>query len=74
MMGLVAGLLLAEMLVTLLHGVFDHPPEGLAIPWLYLALLAGAMLAATLVAAVATQITLRQSITEALRETGDPGL
>jgi hypothetical protein len=32
------------------------PPEGLTIPWLYFILLAAAMLAATLAAAVATQI------------------
>ena len=66
--GLLAGLLLAGMLVQLLTGVFDPPPEGLAIPWLYLAILAAAMLAATLAAAVATQITLRRPVIEALRE------
>jgi putative ABC transport system permease protein len=66
--GLLAGLLLAGMLVQLLTGVFDPPPEGLTIPWLYLAILAVAMFAATLAAAVATQITLRRPVIEALRE------
>ena len=66
--GLLAGLLLAGMLVRLLTGVFDPPPEGLIIPWLYLAILAAAMFAATLAAAIATQITLRRPVIEALRE------
>ena len=66
--GVLAGLLLAGMLVRLLTGVFDPPPEGLSIPWLYLAILAAAMFAATLAAAVATQITLRRPVIEALRE------
>ena len=66
--GLLSGLLLAGMLVKLLTGVFDPPPEGLTIPWLYLAVLAVAMFVATLAAAVATQITLRRPIVTALRE------
>jgi putative ABC transport system permease protein len=66
--GLLAGLLLAAMLVTLLTGVFDPPPTGLTIPWLYLAVLGAAMFAATLAAGVATQITLRRPIVTALRE------
>ena len=66
--GLLAGLLLAAMLVTLLTGVFDPPPTGLTIPWLYLAVLGAAMFAATLAAGVATKITLQQSIVTALRE------
>jgi putative ABC transport system permease protein len=66
--GLMAGLLLAGMLVRLLTGVFDPPPEGLTIPWFYLAILAAAMLAATLAAAVATQVTLRRPLIEALRD------
>jgi putative ABC transport system permease protein len=66
--GLLAGLLLAAMLVNLLTGIFDPPPEGLTIPWLYFAVLAATMFVATLVAAVATQITLRPPIVTALRE------
>jgi len=37
--GLVSGALTAWMLVKLLTGVFDPPPEGLAVPWLYLAIM-----------------------------------
>ena len=66
--GLLAGLLLAAMLVKLLTGIFDPPPEGLTIPWLYLAVLAATMFVATLAAAAATQITLRRPIVTALRE------
>ncbi|MEW6629342.1 MAG: FtsX-like permease family protein [Pseudomonadota bacterium] len=34
--GLVSGVLTTWMLVKLLTGVFDPPPEALAVPWLYL--------------------------------------
>ncbi|MBV8998548.1 MAG: ABC transporter permease [Solirubrobacterales bacterium] len=44
------GLLLALMLVAMLQHVFDPPPDHLAIPWAYLAELAGAALAATALA------------------------
>jgi len=36
------GWLLAEMLVAMLQHVFDPPPDHLAVPWAYLAALAGA--------------------------------
>ncbi|KUM24890.1 ABC transporter permease [Mesorhizobium loti] len=35
--GLLSGVLTAWMLVKLLTGVFDPPPEALSVPWLYLA-------------------------------------
>jgi putative ABC transport system permease protein len=44
------GVLLALMLVAMLQHVFDPPPDQLAIPWTYLAELAGAALAATALA------------------------
>jgi putative ABC transport system permease protein len=44
------GLLLAGMLVAMLQHVFDPPPDHLAIPWAYLGELAGAAVAATVVA------------------------
>ena len=34
--GLLSGVVIAWMLVKLLTGVFDPPPEALSIPWLYL--------------------------------------
>ena len=49
------GWLLAEMLVAMLRHVFDPPPDHLAVPWTYLAVLgltavAGGLLAAALAA------------------------
>ncbi|MDW3689000.1 FtsX-like permease family protein [Cupriavidus sp. CV2] len=37
--GTLSGFALAWMLVKLLTGVFDPPPELLSVPWLYLAAL-----------------------------------
>ena len=44
------GLLLALMLVAMLTHVFDPPPDHLAIPWGFIAALAGAALAAAVAA------------------------
>jgi putative ABC transport system permease protein len=49
--GLLSGLLTAWMLVKLLTGVFDPPPEALSIPWAYLGVMLG-LVAASVVAAV----------------------
>ncbi|BCG84860.1 hypothetical protein MesoLj113c_09700 [Mesorhizobium sp. 113-3-9] len=49
--GLLSGLLTAWMLVKLLTGVFDPPPEALSIPWLYLATMLG-LVAASVAAAI----------------------
>jgi putative ABC transport system permease protein len=46
----VLGLALSQMLVVMLQHVFDPPPDHLAVPWGYLAALAGAALAATILA------------------------
>ncbi|MDW6025478.1 FtsX-like permease family protein [Mesorhizobium sp. BAC0120] len=52
--GLLSGLATAWMLVKLLTGVFDPPPEALSIPWMYLALVicivTGSIVAAVLFA------------------------
>jgi putative ABC transport system permease protein len=54
--GLAAGALLgwgvAQMLVKLLTGVFDPPPEHITVPWLYLALVFVATSASVLAAAL----------------------
>ena len=56
--GLIAGALigwaLAAMLVKVLTGVFDPPPAALAVPWIYLATVAGVAIAAVIVAAITT--------------------
>jgi putative ABC transport system permease protein len=49
--GLLSGVLTAWMLVKLLTGVFDPPPEALSIPWVYLGIVLG-LVAASVVAAV----------------------
>ncbi|MDQ2807504.1 MAG: FtsX-like permease family protein, partial [Chloroflexota bacterium] len=45
--GLALGFAVAQMLVTVLTGVFDPPPDQLAVPWLYLGGLLGAGALAT---------------------------
>ena len=48
--GALLGWGIAEMLVRVLTGVFDPPPEHLYIPWGYMAMLAAAAAASTIVA------------------------
>jgi len=45
-LGGLAGWAVAQVLVTVLQGVFDPPPEGLSVPWTYLAIVAGAVVLA----------------------------
>ena len=54
------GVLLALMLVAMLQHVFDPPPDHLALPWSYLADLAGAALVTTVVAVAITSARLRR--------------
>jgi putative ABC transport system permease protein len=57
------------MLVAILQHVFDPPPDTLAIPWAFLAGLAGAAIVATVIAtAVATHGIRRLALGEILRE------
>jgi putative ABC transport system permease protein len=63
------GVLLSAMLVAILQHVFDPPPDALAIPWRFLAGLAGAAVAATLVATAAAARGIRRlRLGEILRE------
>lgn len=66
--GLALGFLIAQTLVKVLTGVFDPPPEALAIPWLYLALLAAAAAAAVTVAATTAVNVMRRLSAADLRE------
>jgi putative ABC transport system permease protein len=68
LIGLAAGVGVARMLVTLLTGVFDPPPQGLSIPWGYLALLATAALVSTALAVLGAQTASRRPPVEALRD------
>ena len=63
------GCLLSEMLVAILQHVFDPPPDALAVPWGFLAGLAGAAIAATLLATAAAARGIRRlPLGEILRE------
>ena len=63
------GWLLSAMLVAILQHVFDPPPDALAVPWSFLAGLAGSAIAATLLAtALASRGIRRLRLGEILRE------
>jgi putative ABC transport system permease protein len=63
------GWLLAEMLVAMLRHVFDPPPDQLAVPWGFLALLVlGAVVGGALAAAVAARGLRRVPLGATLRE------
>ena len=66
--GILLGFGIAQMLVTILTGVFDPPPEILAIPWVYLVLLAASAIASMVVAILSTQSASRRPVVEALRD------
>jgi putative ABC transport system permease protein len=58
---------LANMLVNVLHGVFDPAPATLAVPWTYLGTVLGIALAATAAAAIASVRSARTPHVELLR-------
>ncbi|MEY2448810.1 MAG: putative transport system permease protein [Acidimicrobiaceae bacterium] len=60
---------LTHMLVAVLTGVFDPPPEGAAIPWSYLWALLAAALAAVVVASTVSIRIARRAPLSALRST-----
>ena len=66
--GILLGFGIAQMLVTILTGVFDPPPEILAIPWVYLVLLAASAIASMVLAILSTQSASRRPVVEALRD------
>jgi len=61
------GFAVAQVLVKMLTGVFDPPPEALAIPWAYVALLCAAAVASTVIAVIAAGASSRRQVLEALR-------
>ncbi len=67
-LGLLTGFGVAQMLITVLTGVFDPPPEALAVPWRYLVGLAGAALATTVLAVLGAQEASRRPAVDTLRE------
>jgi putative ABC transport system permease protein len=65
--GAILGFGVAQVLVKMLTGVFDPPPERLAIPWPYLSLLAAAAIISTVIAVLAAQANSRRQVLEAMR-------
>jgi putative ABC transport system permease protein len=53
--GLLSGVATAWMLVKLLTGVFDPPPDALSIPWVYLGIVLLLMMAAVVAAVLAAR-------------------
>lgn len=66
-LGLTGGMLIAYVLVKLLTGVFDPPPEVLSVPWSYLVALIVTSGGAALLAATGETMRSRTHITEKLR-------
>jgi putative ABC transport system permease protein len=56
------------VLVDVLTGVFDPPPDFLSIPWGYLIAVVGAIVATVVLAGVVTLRALRRPAIEALRD------
>lgn len=65
--GLMIGLAVAQVLVKLLTGVFDPPPDALAVPWRYLLLVVAAATVSTILAVLSTRTIARGQIGETLR-------
>lgn len=68
LIGTATGFAVARMLVALLTGVFDPPPQSLAVPWVYLTVLAAAAIAATAAAVLGAQTASRRPPVDALRD------
>jgi len=66
--GIVLGIGVAQMLVSVLTGVFDPAPEFLSIPWLYLLALVLAAVVSTVLAVRSAQVVAHHPVVEALRE------
>jgi putative ABC transport system permease protein len=66
--GIALGFAIAQVLVKVLTGVFDPPPEALVVPWGYIAALVLAAAASTALAVAITARATRASVISALRE------
>jgi putative ABC transport system permease protein len=67
-LGATAGWVLSQMLVKVLTGVFDPPPEHLSVPWAYLGVVAGIAILGLVLAALATIRAARRPPLTVLRE------
>jgi putative ABC transport system permease protein len=67
-LGTVAAIGLTRMLVKVLTGVFDPPPDVLAVPWAYLGVVVALTIGAVMAAGAATLRALRRPPVEELRD------
>ncbi len=65
--GTLLGFGIAQILVKVLTGVFDPPPEHLYIPWGYMAVLAATAIASTVIVVFGMKIISRRGVVEELR-------
>ena len=65
--GTITGFAIAQMLVTMLTGVFDPPPQSLAISWPYLFVLGTAGCLSTLLAVIVARNVTQRGAIEAIR-------
>jgi putative ABC transport system permease protein len=68
MLGALAGWGIAFVIVKILTGVFDPPPQHLSFPWGYLVLVAGVMVASVAAVATAAVRATRRPSVEIIRE------
>jgi putative ABC transport system permease protein len=66
--GAVSGVALSVALVAVLSGVFDPPPEVVAVPWRYLVILVSVIAVAVLAVGAAGVVLARRPATPVLRE------
>lgn len=67
LVGIATGFGVAHMLVKLLTGVFDPPPQHLVVPWIYIGMLLAAGTVSAVVAVATTEALARRHTLEALR-------
>jgi putative ABC transport system permease protein len=65
--GIATGFAVAAMLIKVLTGVFDPPPEAVAVPWPYIAGLVVAAIVSTVIAVRSAQDAAQRSVVEHLR-------
>lgn len=66
-LGFATGIGIAHMLVKVLTGVFDPPPQALSVPWLYLVVLIAAGCLSTALAVIVAQHVTQHRAIQALR-------
>jgi putative ABC transport system permease protein len=65
--GLVTGVITAGILIRMLTGVFDPPPETMSVPWLYLLAVGATTIASVILAVAFTERRRRQASVHSFR-------